>query len=191
MKDFSLTKEELEEKLRELEKSRDGFDQLERVFACCYAPAAIPELEKPVPKACTECGNNFEITGMYGHGNASTLESYEEIAKDFRKLGYDAHIYYYCDTCITKKGLPKYGEYDEEDTHVFFAFKAKGADEYRLTPLRTTFCHEDDLLIALEFLKGAPNYQEIYNELAVVVDAVTADEYKDCITRVLGLELDS
>lgn len=188
MKDFSLTKEELEEKLRELEKSRDEFDQMERMFACCYAPVAMPELEKPVSKTCTGCGNSFEIIGMNGYGNASTLQYYEEIAKDFRELGYDAHIHYYCDACIAKKGLSKY---DEEDTHVFFAFKAKDADEYRLTPLRTTFCHEDDLLIALEFLKGAPNYQEIYNELYFVADTATADDYKNSITRVLGLELES
>ena len=191
MKDFSLTKEELEEKLRELEKSRDEFDQMERMFACCYAPAAMPELEKPAPKACTECGNIFEITGMYGRGNESTLESYEEIAKDFRKLGYNAHIHYYCDACIAKKGLPKYGEYHEEDTHVFFAFKTTGADEHHLTPLRTTYRQTEDLRVALSFLKAEPNYLELYCKLDHAPHFTTADEYKDSITRVLGLELES
>ena len=169
MMDFSLTKEELEEKLRALEATRDSFEPV-GIFAMCYSPAMLMP-DAVVKKTCEGCRKQFDVVVRnYGHENV--LDDYQRVAKGFRDLGYDAQILYYCDECVNERSLPSL---EDESTNVFFGFKAKR-------------CDDGELRMVLEFLRGVRSYQELDKDYTSHSLFGSADEIKECIERVLGLE---
>lgn len=182
MMDFSLTKEELEEKLRALESTRDSFEPV-GIFAMCYAPVR-PMPDAVVSKTCEGCGGRFDVVAR-SYGDGSVLDDYQRVAKGFRDLGYDARILYYCDECVNERSLPSL---EGESTNVFFGFKAKGEEEYRLTPLNQEHCDDAELRMVLEFLMGVRSYQELDKGYISHSLFYSADGVKECIERVLGLE---
>ena len=123
------------------------------------------------------------VVRNYGHGNV--LDDYQRVAKGFRDLGYDAQILYYCDECVNERSLPSL---EDESTNVFFGFKAKGEKGYRLTPLSQKRCDDGELRMVLEFLRGVRSYQELDKDYTSHSLFGSADEIKECIERVLGLE---
>lgn len=182
MMDFSLTKEELEEKLRALEATRDSFEPV-GIFAMCYSPVRMMP-DAVVPKTCEGCGRQFDVV-VRSYGDGSILGDYQRVAKDFRDLGYDARILCYCDECVNGRSLPSL---EDESTNVFFGFKAKGEEGCRLTPLSQERCDDNELRMVLEFLKGVRSYQELDKGYTSHSLFYSADEIKECIERVLGLE---
>ena len=180
MKKFALTKEELERKLLELDATRDDFSPA-GLFAMCYS-VAPPEYENRVRLTCAGCGKRFAINGVL----KGTLDAYRRIAGEYRALGYDAQILFYCDECMSKKSLPTL---DAEATNVYFGVKVKGAKEYRLTPLSVDRYGTDELMMVLEFLKGAKSYQELDKDYDCRSLFMSADGFRECIERILGLEL--
>lgn len=182
MTDFSLTKEELEEKLCALDATRDSFEPV-GLFAMCYAPSLrIPDAV--VPKTCDGCGKQFDVV-VASYGVANVLGDYRKVAKGFRDLDYDAHILYYCDECVNERSLPSL---EDDSTNVFFGFKAKGAEGYHVTPLNQKRCDDGELRMVLEFLMGARSYQELDKGYASCSLFDSAGDIKECIERVLGLE---
>lgn len=177
--DFSLTKEQLEEKLLALDATRDDFEP-RGMFAMCYAPAAMPAKDA-VPKVCEQCGKQFNIVGR---GVRGVLTNYRRIAKECRDFGYDAQILYYCDRCVSSQSLPTL---EGDSANVFFGFKTKEEKEYHLTPLDQMYCDDDDLRMALEFLKGAKSYQELDKDYGAHSLYGSADGFRESIERVLGL----
>lgn len=182
MMDFSLTKEELEEKLRALDSTRDSFEPV-GIFAMCYSPVRMMP-DAVVTKTCEGCGRRFDVV-VRSYGVRSILGDYRQVAKGFRDLGYDARILYYCDECVNERSLPSL---EGESTNVFFGFKAKGEEEYRLTPLNQEHCDDAELRMVLEFLMGVRSYQELDKGYISHSLFDTADGIKECIERVLGLE---
>ena len=77
----------------------------------------------------------------------------------------------------------------DNPTNVFFAFKAKGADDYHLTPLNTDYCYDDELRMVLEFLKGAESYKDLDKDYTSCSLYEMADGFRECIERTLGLEI--
>ena len=75
---------------------------------------------------------------------------------------------------------------EHESTNVFFGFKTKEEKEYHLTPLDQMYC-DDDLRVALEFLKGAKSYQELDKDYRAHSLYESADGFRESIERVLGL----
>lgn len=179
MKDFSLTKEELEQRLLDLDATKDGF-QPAGLFAMCYSPAR-PRFEK-VRLTCAGCGKRFAVEDV----RDGVLDSYRRIANEYRDLGYDAQILFFCNGCVRAKSLPAYGD---ETTNVFFGFKAKGQNDYRLTPLSMSDYATDELRMVLEFLKGAKSYQELDKDYDFSSLFMSADGFRECIERILGLEI--
>lgn len=105
MMDFSLTKEELEEKLRALDSTRDSFEPV-GIFAMCYSPAPAQRVpDAVVTKTCKGCGRRFDVA-VRSYGVRSILGDYRQVAKGFRDLDYDARILYYCDECVNERSLP-------------------------------------------------------------------------------------
>ena len=105
MMDFSLTKEELEEKLRALDSTRDSFEPV-GIFAMCYSPVPVQRIpDAVVTKICEGCGRRFDVV-VRSYGVRSILGDYRQVAKGFRDLGYDARILYYCDECVNERSLP-------------------------------------------------------------------------------------
>ena len=182
MMDFSLTKEELEEKLRALEATRDSFEPV-GIFAMCYSPVRMMP-DAVVSKTCEGCGRQFDVA-VRSYGVQNVLNDYRRVAKDFRDLGYDARILYYCDECVNERSLLGL---EDESTNVFFGFKAKGEEEYRLTPLNQKICDDAELRMVLEFLMGVRSYQELDKGYISHSLFDSADDIKECIERVLGLE---
>ena len=184
MMDFSLTKEELEEKLRALDSTRDSFEPV-GIFAMCYSPVPVQRIpDAVVTKTCKGCGRRFDVV-VRSYGVRSILGDYRQVAKDFRDLGYDARILYYCDECVNERSLPSF---EGKSTNVFFGFRAKGEEEYRLTPLNQKHCDDGELRMVLEFLMGVKSYQELDKGYISHSLFDTADGIKECIERVLGLE---
>ena len=179
MKDFALSKEELEQRLRELDATRDDFMPVGR-FAMCYSPGRPRYSQEEL--ACAGCGKRFVVDDVH----VGVIDSYLRIVKEYRDLGYDAQILYYCDECVRAKLLPAYRG---KPTNVFFGFKAEGQDDYRLTPLSLYGYATSELLVALEFLKGAKSYQELDQDYTSHSLFMDADGFKECIERVLGLEI--
>ena len=177
--DFSLTKEQLEEKLLALDATRDDFEP-RGMFAMCYAPTAMPAKDA-VSKVCEQCGKQFSIVGR---GVRGVLANYRRIAKECRDFGYDAQILFYCDRCVNSHSLPIL---EHESTNVFFGFKTKEEKEYHLTPLDQMYCDDGDLRMALEFLKGAKSYQELDKDYRAHSLYGSADGFRESIERVLGL----
>ena len=103
MMDFSLTKEELEEKLRALDATRDSFEPV-GIFAMCYSPVRMMP-DAVVSKTCEGCGKRFDVA-VRSYGAQNVLSDYRQVAKGFRDLGYDAQILYYCDECVNERSLP-------------------------------------------------------------------------------------
>lgn len=184
MKDFSLTKEELEAKLHALDATRDGFEPV-GIFAMCYSPAMMMP-DDIVPKTCEGCGRQFDVIGVQSYGDENALDVYNEIAGEYQALGYDAQIQFYCDECVETQSLPKL---KDEETNVFFAFRARGANGYHLTPLETQYCYDDELRMVLEFLKGAESYKDLDKDYTYASLFETADGFKECIERILRLEI--
>ena len=184
MMDFSLTKEELEEKLRALDSTRDSFEPV-GIFAMCYSPVPVQRIpDAVVTKICEGCGRRFDVV-VRSYGVRSILGDYRQVAKGFRDLGYDARILYYCDECVNERSLPSL---EGESTNVFFGFKAKGEEEYRLTPLNQKSCDDAELRMVLEFLMGVRSYQELDKGYISHSLFDSADDIKECIERVMGLE---
>ena len=75
-------------------------------------------------------------------------------------------------------------------TNIYFAFRAKGEKEYRLTPLEQRYCYDYKLRMVLEFLKGAKSYQELDKDYTNSSLFDSADGFKECIEQVLGLEIE-
>lgn len=182
MMDFSLTKEELEEKLRALEATRDSFEPV-GIFAMCYSPVRMMP-DAVVSKTCEGCGRQFDVA-VRSYGVQNVLNDYRRVAKGFRDLGYDARILCYCDECVNERSLLGL---EDESTNVFFGFKAKGEEEYRLTPLNQKSCDDAELRMVLEFLMGVRSYQELDKGYISHSLFDSADDIKECIERVLGLE---
>lgn len=181
--DFSLTKEQLEEKLLALDATRSDFEP-RGMFAMCYAPMPRPRPrpeKDTVSKVCEQCGKQFSIVGR---GVRKVLTNYRRIAKECRDFGYDAQILFYCDRCVSSHSLPIL---EHESTNVFFGFKTKEEKEYHLTPLDQMHCDDGDLRIALEFLKGAKSYQELDKDYGAHSLYGSADGFRESIERVLGL----
>jgi len=184
MKDFLLTKEELESRLIALDATREGFKPV-GLFAMCYAPAMAMQ-DDAVPEVCEGCGKRFNVTDVRSYGDENVLDIYNEVAEEYQTLGYDAQIQYYCNECVQKNSL---AGLKNGPTNVFFAFRAEGSDGYRLTPLDVNYCDDDELRMVLEFLKGAESYQELDKDYRSSSLFSTADGFKECIERVLGLEI--
>ena len=179
MKDFALSKEELEQRLLELDATRDDFRPV-GLFAMCYSPGWVRFTTAWLK--CAGCGKRFAVDNILD----GVLDSYRRIAAEYRDLGYDAQLLFFCDECAHARSLPAYGD---EPTNVFFGFKAKGHDGYRLTPLSLREYATDELKMALEFLKGAKSYQELDQDYSSHSLFGTADGFKECIERILGLEI--
>ena len=182
-KDFLLTKEELEEKLLALDASREGFEPI-GLFAMCYSPAFGMEVDAKL--TCNGCGKTFELLDVTSYGDESALDYYNVVAEEYQVLGYDAQIQYFCDECVIERSMPRLRA---EPTNVFFAFRAKGSDTYHLMPLESRYCYDDELKMVLEFLKGAESYQELDKDYSSSSLFETAEGFKECIERVLGLEI--
>lgn len=183
-KDFFLTKKELEKRLVALDATRKGFEPV-GIFATCYAPARMMR-EDVVSKTCKGCGKSFDITDVLNYGDQNALDIYNTVAEEYQTLGYDAEIHYYCDDCVMTRMLP---QLESGFTNAFFAFKPKGAYEYHLSPLETQYCYDDELKMVLEFLKGAESYKELDKDYTFRSLFDTADGFKECIERILGLEV--
>lgn len=188
-KNFSLTQEKLEERLLDLDKTKDDFEAIS-VFAMCYAPTARMWMPDVTQKAtCNGCGKKLEITSSPGPGyDGNVLSAYSGLAREYQELGYDARINCYCDKCVRKMGLPSL---DCGQTNVFFAFRPKDVEEYHLTPLTTNSYYSDELKMVLEFLKGASSYKDLDKECNRRHSSLfnTADGFRNCIERVLGVEI--
>ena len=182
-KDFLLTKEELEEKLLALDASREGFEPV-GLFAMCYSPAFGSEVDAKL--TCNGCGKSFKLRDVTSYGDKNALDYYNVVAEEYQVLGYDAQIQYFCDECVKKRSLPGL---HGEPTNVFFAFRAKNSDDYHLTPLESRYCYDDELKMVLEFLKGAESYQELDKDYSSSSLFETAEGFKECIERILGLEI--
>jgi hypothetical protein len=191
MKDFSLSEEELEAKLRTLDATRDGFEPV-GIFAMCYSPGMMLP-DDVVTKTCAGCGKQLVVTCEQIHVGRNALDVYDWIAQEYQALGYDAQILYYCDKCAKAQSLPMLSKktrvFFNKRANAFFAFRAKGAVEYHLSPLETQYCHDSELKMVLEFLKGAKSYKDLDKAYTFASLFKTADGFKECIERILGLEI--
>lgn len=201
MKDFALTREELDRQLGELEKTRDDFAPRRRQedFAMCYSPAPYREPEHvSVQATCDGCGRQFVMRNVWcNHGNTVTKQ-YDWVAWRFRNLGYDAQIHRYCERCILREeklhplqdGSPRMvlgGLIGIRSfSNLYFAFRTNDTEEYHLSPLRQSECFDDHLKVAYQFLKSPKSYTELYAEC-------DSDGYdnpesiRKCIELVLGI----
>ena len=178
--DFSLTKEELEERLLALDATGQDFAP-SGSFAMCYAP--IRSVRKTVSKICEGCGKRIHIAAR-SWSYSNSLTDYQLIARKYCSWGFDAQIFYYCDKCVNKRSLPGL---EDGPTNVFFGFKAKEAEEYHLTPLNQAGGDTTELEMVLEFLKGAESYQELDKDFRFSRFFSSADDFRKCVERVLGL----
>lgn len=185
MKDFELTKDELEKRLKHLESTKDDH-QIVGMFAMCYSPAFYEGVACDVP--CSECGNDIHIDCVYGDGEENAITYYRELAGEYKQAGCDAEVRFYCNDCLSKKKQPKHA--DTNGTNAFFSVKLKGLEMPAETPINLTFYEDDELRMVLEFLKGADTMEDLDRDYGPNSLFESADDFIDCIREVLGLDAD-
>lgn len=193
MLNFFLTREQLEQRLIDLDKTADGFSPV-GVFAMCYM-VEFREPFEPAEVTCEGCGRAF---GDENVPSKKSVRRYRQVIRQYRLRGYDAHIWFFCDDCIEEKSLPtlppvRFPFPDEErhpHTNMFFAFKARGDKEYHVVPIGDGGTDIDELSVALDFLKGAKSYHELDKEYGTRSLFRDADGFRRCIERVLGLDIE-
>lgn len=175
MKNFALTREELDRQLEALEGTRDDFQvSQERNLAMCYVPGepTTPDYV-PVPSTCDGCGRRFTIRHIPQWHEDDIIDAYDDVARKFRALGYDARIRRYCPRCIREKGLPTLTDRKVREligrtvflphrTSLYFAFRVSEAGEYHLSPLYQHRLVCDHLMVAYQFLKSPESYTKLY-----------------------------
>ena len=127
---------------------------------------------------CTTCGKRLPRR-EFSSIEEDHYRRYVDIAKEFARLGYDAEIRCYC-----KEHNPNG---PQADNYVFFAFRAKGDEDFYESELNCSWADTRELRTALEFLSGARTVQGLDGQNVLDSRYDRAEQYVWALEHVLGI----
>jgi hypothetical protein len=174
---MAMSKSELEDALKELQGTKSTYPDGD-TFAMCYSIMPMTRITKSLTFKCSKCMEYDQMTFYTYNEDENIITNYKQLAKEYTKLGYDAKIQHFCDSCID--------ESNGKLSTLMFLFKTKGMNDYTYTELDTDSYSDDEYQIVLKFLQGRFSYDELNKTLRY---AYSSNELNDIIERITGIKL--
>lgn len=174
VKPENMTRDELDNALTELRASQFH----EHEFACCYS--IVPPKWVECETKCDKCGGpSALIMSTYEENYVSIEIPYNELAEEFKRLGYKAKMSYYCEKCVA--------EDPEHLAPIVFSFQAEGMDHPFLSYPNSRRFTPEKYNLALSFLKGIHS-NSLMHSVNRDADWIQnySDYYADDIAEIIG-----